>query len=87
MPLLRIRPMLMIGGEAELAVAGARGSNNRLLLLRRYRSALIVARPSRNSMSSPMLVDRFSSHFMSALPVAVSLKPGWIDETLDPPIS
>ena len=35
MPVLRIFPMLMIGGDAELAVAGVRGSNNRLFVLRR----------------------------------------------------
>src|SRR2546425_6245774 len=63
MPLFLIFPILMIGGSAELAVAGVLGSNNRLLLLRRYRSALKVPRPSRNSRSNPTFTDRFSSHF------------------------
>src|SRR5207247_9125 len=85
-PLLLIFPMLMIGGAAVLAAPGVRGSNNRLFELRRYTSMLNVPRPSRASRSTPTFTDRFSSHFSSVFPVAVSLNPGTID-VLVPPMS
>src|SRR3989454_3170013 len=57
------RSILTIGGAAEPAAAGVRGSNNRLFVFRRYTSALKVPRPSRNSRSSQ---DRKSTRLNSS---------------------